>query len=141
MVKRMKVAELMTTGVVCVRLHSSLAEAEALMRQLRTTALPVCDNDRLAGVVTDRDLAVHAAAIAAAPARTTVREVMTRGIVFVFDDDDAPYAAHLMEERQVFRVPVLNRDHRLVGMIALADIEQRTVRDADFPAQPNLSDR
>lgn len=142
----MKVGELMSTGVVCVRSSSSLGEAATLMRQLDTTALPVCDNDRLAGLITDRDLAAHAFEAAREPGRTPVGEAMSPGIPFVFEDDDAPDAARLMEERNIFRVPVLNRDHRIVGMIALADIEQHSVRrdgDArDFPGDDSLlSDR
>lgn len=141
----MKVAALMSTGVVCIRPSSSLVEAATLMRQLDTNALPVCDNDRLAGLITDRDLAAHAVAATREPSRTAVREAMTTGIAFVFEDDDAPYAARVMEERNIFRVPVLNRDHRIVGMIALADIEQNSARrddGRDFPStDSHLSDR
>lgn len=118
----MNVSELMSIGAVCVRPSSTLAEAAALLRQLRTPALPVCENDRLCGLLTDRDLTRHAASAGIHAAHATVRDVMTAGVVFVYEDDSAQRAAELMDERLVYRVPVLNRDHRLVGMIARSDL-------------------
>lgn len=138
----MNVSQVMSIGAVCVRPSSTLAEAAALLRQLRTPALPVCENDRLCGLVTDRDLTRFAADGHVDPARACVREVMTAGIVFVYEDDSVERAAELMDERLVHRVPVLNRDHRLVGMIARSDLERpdAPAHQAEFSSPP-CSDR
>jgi CBS domain-containing protein len=95
------------------------------MRDLDVGSLPVCDNDRLAGIVTDRDIAVRGVANGRDPEKTHVREVMTPGIVYVFDDEDTQRAARVMEEHQIRRLPVLNRAKRLVGIISLGDIAVR----------------
>jgi CBS domain-containing protein len=96
------------------------------MRELDVGSLPVCDNDRLVGMVTDRDITVRATAGARDPAATWVRDVMTPGIVYCFEDQDVREAARLMEEKQIRRVAVLNRDKRLVGIVSLGDLAAET---------------
>ncbi|WP_235983526.1 CBS domain-containing protein [Bradyrhizobium australiense] len=92
------------------------------MRADNVGALPVGENDRLIGVVTDRDIVVRAVAEERSAGNTTVREVMSEGISYCFSDDDAEAAAQIMAKHQVRSLPVLNRDRRLVGVIALADL-------------------
>jgi len=97
------------------------------MRELNVGVLPVCgDNDRLAGMVTDRDVAVRSTADGSDPARTRVRDVMTPEVIYCFEDQDAAEAARVMKERQVGRLVVLNRDKRLVGIVSLGDLATQT---------------
>jgi CBS domain-containing protein len=93
------------------------------MRNLDIGALPVCgDNDRLVGIITDRDITIRATAGCCDPAGTCVSDVMTPGIIYVFEDQDVTEAAHLMEENQIRRLVVLNQDKRLVGIVSLGDL-------------------
>jgi CBS domain-containing protein len=92
----------------------------------RRGPLPVCDNDRLAGLITDRDIAVRAVAEGCDPRTTTVKDVMTPDVVYCFEDQDVQEAAQLMREHQVRRLVVLNRDKRLVGIVSLGDLAVET---------------
>jgi CBS domain-containing protein len=92
------------------------------MRARDIGALPVCEDDRVVGVVTDRDITVRATAEGRGPKKTKVRDVMTWDIVCVPEDQTVQDAARLMEERQVRRVLVLNHDQRLVGIVSLGDL-------------------
>jgi CBS domain-containing protein len=120
-----KIHEIMTAHTRCVAPETSVMEAARIMRDLDVGSLPICDHDRLAGIVTDRDLTVRGMAEARDPGRTTVRDVMTPGIAYVYDDEDAQRAARIMEERQIRRLAVLNRAKRLVGIVSLGDIAVR----------------
>lgn len=122
----MKLRDIMSTDVRCVKPDNSIVEAAGLMRELDVGAVPVCDQDRLTGMLTDRDLALRAVADGKDPASTTVREVMSEGIIYIFEDQSVEAAAHLMEEKQVRRLPVLNRNKRLVGIVSLGDIAVRS---------------
>jgi CBS domain-containing protein len=119
----MRVNEVMTRGAECVKPADSIAHAAQRMKDLDVGALPVCgDSDRLVGMVTDRDITVRATAGASEPSRTTVQDVMTPDIVYVFEDQDVQEAARLMEKHQIRRLVVLNRDKRLVGIVSLGDL-------------------
>src|SRR5437660_7559061 len=109
----MQVKVVMTKGVLCARPGDSIAAAAQRVKDLDVGALPVCgDNDRLVGMITDRDITVRATAGANEPRRTTVQDVMTPDIVYVFEDQDVTEAAGLMEKHQIRRLVVLNRDKR-----------------------------
>jgi len=125
----MKVSEVMTRGVECVKPEASLEEAAAKMKSLDVGALPICDNDRLAGMITDRDITVRATAEGESPKVIHVRDIMTPGIVWCFEDEDVQEASRKMKEHQVRRLPVLNRDKRLVGMVSLGDLAVETGND------------
>lgn len=118
----MKVHEIMTAHARCAAPDNSVVEAAGLMRELDVGVLPVCDNDRLAGMITDRDIVLRAVADGRGPYETTVRDVMSPGVVWVFADQDVEEAARLMEEKQIRRLPVLNREKRLVGILSLGDV-------------------
>jgi CBS domain-containing protein len=118
----MQVKDAMTRGVECVSPDATLQEAARKMREMDVGPLPVCDSDRLAGMVTDRDITVRAVADGRDPRTTRVRDVMTEGIDSCFEDDDVADAARLMREKQVRRLVVLNRDKRLVGIVSLGDL-------------------
>ena len=118
----MKIREIMSSDVQCTKPENTLTEAAGLMRQLDTGAVPVCDHDRLAGMLTDRDIAIRAVADGRDPNATSVRDVMSPGVVYVFEDQSVEDAAHLMEEKQIRRLPVLNRNKRMVGIVSLGDL-------------------
>jgi len=120
----MQVSELMSKKVEWVSPTLSLQEAARKMRDLDIGCLPVGENDRLIGMITDRDIACRGVAEGKAGARTTVRDVMSPGISYCFDDQQVNEAAHLMEEKQIRRLPVLNRQKRMVGILSMGDISQ-----------------
>lgn len=117
----MKVREAMTSSVEVVHPGQSLNEVAQKMRTLDAGVMPVCDGDRLVGMVTDRDITVRATGEDKA-STTPVDEVMSGDIVYCFDDQDVEEAAGMMRDRQVRRLPVLNRDEQLVGIISLGDV-------------------
>jgi CBS domain-containing protein len=122
----MKVSDVMTRDVECISPDTTIREAAQKMSNLDVGPLPVCDNDRLAGMLTDRDITVRAVAQGADPNHTTVRDVMTREILWCFEDEDVQRAAQQMREKQVRRLLVLNRDKRLVGIVSLGDLATET---------------
>ncbi len=123
----MLVREVMTQKAECIRPANSLQEAVQKMKDLDVGPLPVCgDNDRLVGMITDRDITVRAVAEACDPRATTVKDVMTPDVICCFEDQDIQEAARLMQERQVRRLVVLNRNKRLVGIVSLGDLAVET---------------
>ncbi|ACJ00812.1 MULTISPECIES: CBS domain-containing protein [Rhodospirillales] len=126
----MQIRDIMTKDVELVNPGTTLKEAARKMRDADTGFLPVGENDRLVGTVTDRDITVRCVAEGADPNSAAVRDAMTDELVFVFDDQDSSEAAQLMSERSVRRLPVLNRDKRLVGVVSLGDVAARG-RDED----------
>ena len=118
----MQLKEIMTPAVEVVSPEASIREAAEKMRHLDIGPLPVCDGDRLVGMLTDRDITVRAVADGRDPVTTLVREVMTPDIVYGFDDQDVQDANRLMEQYQIRRLPVLNRNKRLVGIVSLGDL-------------------
>jgi CBS domain-containing protein len=119
---RTMVRDVMTRGVETASPDTSIAEVARRMRDLDVGSLPVTDGNRLLGIVTDRDLSVRATAASKDPNSTHVREVMSPELAWVFDDEPADAAARVMRERQIRRLPVLDRSDRLVGVVALADL-------------------
>jgi CBS domain-containing protein len=100
----------------------SLKDAAVKMRDLDIGCLPVGKDDRLIGMITDRDIACRAVAAGHDPVATPISEAMSKGITYCFDDQDVAEAAHLMEKKQIHRLPVLNRQKRMVGMLSLGDV-------------------
>jgi CBS domain-containing protein len=121
----MLVKEAMTPTVEWIGPETSLMQAAKIMRDSDIGALPVGDDDRLIGMVTDRDIACRGVAGDLDPANTPVRQVMTKQIVWCFDDLDVKSAASLMEEHGVRRLPVVNRNKRMVGILSLDDLARR----------------
>jgi len=117
----MKVREAMTADAQLVNPGQTIREAARLMADLDIGALPVGDSDRLVGVITDRDIAVRAVADGRGP-DARVDEVMSREVKYCFDDDDLDAVASNMGQIQVRRLPVVNRDKRLVGIVSLGDV-------------------
>ncbi len=126
----MQIQEIMSPTVHIADPNMTIRDAARQMRADNVGALPVGENDRLIGMVTDRDITVRAVAEGRSAGNTTVREVMSEGVCYCFEDDDVKEAAKLMAEHQVRRLPVLNRDKRLVGVVALADLGRSEGRAA-----------
>jgi CBS domain-containing protein len=115
-----KLKDLMTRDVQLVGPDMSIGEAARKMRDGDFGMMPVGEDDRMIGTISDRDIAIRAIA-EGKDASTRVREVMTDGIAWAFEDDTVEKAAALMSEHQVRRLPVLDRNKRLVGIVALGD--------------------
>lgn len=121
----MQVRECMTTNVKIINPDMTLREAAGFMRDQDTGFLPVGEDDRLVGSLTDRDIAVRAVCEGKDPNSAKVRETMSEHIVYCFDDQDTSEASRLMREKQIRRLAVLNHDKRLVGVLSLGDIAER----------------
>jgi CBS domain-containing protein len=122
----MRIEHAMTRGVECVHPDDSICHAARRMGELDVGSLPVCgQNDKLVGIITDRDITIRATAASCDPDRTPVHDIMTPKIVCCFEDQDVAEAARLMEEKQVRRLAVLNNENRLVGILSLGDIAVR----------------
>ena len=117
----MLVLEAMTRAVRVARPDQTIQEAAIVMADIDAGVLPVGENDRLVGMITDRDIAVRAVAQGKGP-QTSVREVMTSDVKYCFEDEDIDPVAGNMADQQVRRLPVVNRDKRLVGILSLGDI-------------------
>jgi CBS domain-containing protein len=122
----MQVSEVMTRKAECIAPEANLQKAAQRMKALDIGALPVCDHDRLTGMLTDRDIILRCVSEGHDPKQDRVRDAMTRQIVYCFEDDDVTRAAELMKSKQVRRLPVLNRGKRLVGILALGDLAVET---------------
>ncbi len=119
----MQVKDLMSNEYKWVTPQSTIAEAAEIMKNQDIGFLPVGENDRLVGVVTDRDIAVRAVAGNMA-ASSAVRDIMTPQVLYCFDDQSADEICSNMADIKVRRLPVVNRDKRLVGTVSLGDLSQ-----------------
>lgn len=125
----MKVRQVMTPDARWVSTDTTLTEAARVMQELNVGALPVVGDDQLAGLITDRDIVVRAIAQGRNPSNTKVHEAMSSGLLYIYEDQEADEAAKLMELHSIRRLPVLNRDRRLAGMISLGDLAVETEPD------------
>jgi CBS domain-containing protein len=117
----MKVSEAMTRDVSVASPDDTLQQAASKMAALDAGVLPVGANDRLVGMLTDRDIAVRAVAQGKGP-QTPVREVMSEEVMYCFEDEDLTTVTQNMGDIRVRRLPVLSRDKRLVGIVSLGDL-------------------
>lgn len=125
----MKVSDIMSRDVQIARPQDSIQSVALRMKEIDAGSLPVCDGERVYGMVTDRDIAIRAVAEGRS-FEGPVSDIMTSEVECVFDDDDAKEAAGRMASSQIRRLPVLNREtNRLVGILALGDIAGR-VKDS-----------
>jgi CBS domain-containing protein len=137
----MQVRELMTPTVLTVKPLTSVSEIARLMRDEDIGAVPVADNDRLVGMVTDRDIVLRAVASGDGLDKSA-RDVMSPEILYCREDQDVNEVLRNMGEQQIRRLPVVNRDKRLVGVVSLGDLSAKapaaqaggTLRDISKPA-------
>ena len=119
----MRVSEAMTRDVRVANPGQSIRDAAKMMAEIDAGAVPVGENDRLVGMITDRDIAIRAVAHGKGP-DTPVREVMSSEVKYCFEDEDLEHVAKNMGDIQVRRLPVVNRDKRLVGIVSLGDLSR-----------------
>lgn len=120
----MKVRDVMSKDVKLANPNDTLQHAAQMMKECDCGILPVGEGDRLVGMLTDRDIAVRCVAAGKGP-QSKVRDCMTEEVKYCFDDEDCDQVCKNMAELQVRRLPVLNRDKRLVGIVSLADLARR----------------
>jgi CBS domain-containing protein len=116
------VRDVMTRDAEVVGPDTQLVDVAKKMRDLDVGSIPVCDGERLLGMITDRDITIRATAEGKDPKSTPVRQVMTPEVTWVFEDEQAGRAASLMRENQIRRLPVLDRNDKLVGILAIGDL-------------------
>jgi CBS domain-containing protein len=118
----MKVRQAMHEHVEWREPETSVAELAKVMRDEDIGSVPIGENDRLVGMVTDRDLALRSLTKSGDVSGLTARDVMSKGIIYCEDDDSVEEAIALMQARQVRRLPVIDDNKRMVGMLSLGDI-------------------
>jgi CBS domain-containing protein len=119
----MQVKDFMTSGVECISPDTTLREAAQRMKELDVGLLPICgENDRLAGMITDRDITIRAVADGLDPSTAQADDVMTPMVIYCYEDQEVSDAAHMMEQNQIRRLVVLNHEKRLVGIVSLGDL-------------------
>ena len=117
----MQISEIMSSNVKLASPNQSIREIARIMAECDCGAVPVGDNDRLVGIITDRDIAVRAVAAGKSP-DTPVREVMSRGVLYCYEEEEIDDVASNMADIKVRRLPVLNEKKRLIGIVSLGDI-------------------
>jgi CBS domain-containing protein len=135
----MRVADAMTRDVQLANPNQSIVEAAKMMADCDCGALPVGENDKLVGMITDRDIVVRALAQGKATS-TTIREVMSEEIKYCFEDDDIDKVAQNLGDLQIRRLPVVNKDKRLVGIVSLGDISGTSKADTAAEALSSISE-
>jgi CBS domain-containing protein len=127
----MKVSDVMTPDVEVVNPDDTLKTAAQLMADLDSGALPVGENDLLIGVITDRDITIRAVAEGRDPEKTTVRQAMSPDVLYCFGDENVADVSQKMGGWWVRRLPVVNQDKRLVGIVSLGDLAVRAAESED----------
>lgn len=123
------VKQIMHEGVAWVPPSTPIHELARLMREQDIGAIPIGENDRLIGMVTDRDIVCRGLIDGKDPRRLTARDVMTKGIFVCRTEDDIEDATRTMELKQVRRLPVINKEKRMVGMLSLGDVSDACEQD------------
>jgi CBS domain-containing protein len=130
----MKVKNCMHKGAQWVSPDTPVKAVAKAMREQDVGAIPVGENDRLIGMVTDRDIVVRGVADGKDIAALTARDVMTEGIAWCRDSDDLSHAANMMQSKQIRRLPVIDKNKRMVGILSLGDLSaagtERTIAAA-----------
>ena len=134
----MKVSEVMSTDVETVRPDQMAREAARFMLQANAGSIPVPDGDRLVGMITDRDIAVRGVALGYGP-ETPVSELMTSGRISAHADDQIEDVARKMGDAQVRRLPVIDDQQRLVGIVSLGDLARQSDDDTAGQALEGVS--
>jgi CBS domain-containing protein len=145
----MQIREVMTQGVESINSNAAAIEAAARMKELDVGSLPVCGGERLEGLLTDRDITVRLVAEGRNASTTKVSEIMTPGAAYCFDDQTLDEAATVLETHQIRRLPILNHDKHLIGILSLGDLAvraagtknrelvDRALKDISEPSEPN----
>lgn len=142
----MKISQIVTRDVRIIDPDRTVREAARLMDEMNVGSLPVCDGRRLKGMITDRDITVRSTAAGLSPDESYVRDVMTDNVWWCFEDDDVDHIVELMSAHQIRRLPVVDREKHLVGIVALGDLATDLEQDASralhrisAPSEPDRS--
>lgn len=136
-------ASIMTPSPTSIVAGDTILRAAQLMDELNVGSLPVCDGERLVGIVTDRDIIVRAVAQNLPPEQTCVSDAMSGGVQWCYDDDSIDDARDKMETMQVRRIPVVDHEQHLVGIVSLGDLavktgdSESTLEQISEPSEPD----
>ena len=139
------VKDVMTPQAEVISPDATTEDAASIMKTLDIGVLPVCDEEGLVGVFTDRDLVVRVVASSRDPKAMLVGEAMTPSVVYCFEDDDVEHAAAIMAGQQIRRLPVLDKNRKLVGIVSMGDIAVhaqdrqltgKVLEDVSQPSEP-----
>lgn len=125
----MKVSSIMHKGATNIAPSTTVSSIAKIMKSENVGALPVVENGRLVGIVTDRDIVLQALADGGDASTMTARQVMTANVISCHEADDSDSAVQLMEEHRVRRLPVLDKAGHLVGMVSVVDLSNRMPAD------------
>ena len=134
----MKISEVMTTDVETVTADQSAREAAKFMLRVEAGSIPVTEGDRVIGMITDRDIAVRGVAEGRGP-DTPVRDLMTDHIICARGDDNVDDVAQRMSQQQVRRLPVLDEDEKLIGIVSLGDLAREARGESAHQALEGVS--
>ena len=134
----MNIRDLMTSDLQTVSPGDTVQQAAGFMLSADTGSIPVCDGDRIVGMITDRDIAVRGIGKGFGP-DCTVAELMSKDIVCARDTDDVHAIAQQMSDKQVRRMPVVDAEDRLVGMVCLGDLSRQSQDSAAKTALDGVS--
>jgi len=141
-----QIRDVMTPNVRTVTPDDTLQHVAQCMDQLNVGAIPVCDGEKLIGMLTDRDITVRAVAAGKPVDGTCARDVMSANVRWCYEDQDVDDVLDEMRDSQIRRVPVVDRQHKLVGIVSLGDLAERsgqpprvaeTLKDISTPSQPD----
>ena len=135
----MKIQEVMTTDVSYAEPDTPIVEIARKMREADIGSVPIVENDRLVGMVTDRDIVVRVIAEGRTTQSGTARDAMSPGVLYCFDDESVEDVLDKMGDQQIRRLPVVNRDKRLVGLVSLGDLSLAGKRNAAGEALQEIS--
>lgn len=120
----MKISEIMSRNVECIDSGTSIKDAAEKMRELDVGFLPVCEGDQPIGTLTDRDVTIRHVADGQNPYRVKARDIMTPNVLYSYEDQDVEEVAQFMQDHEVRRVLIYNRDRQLVGVVSLGDLSK-----------------
>jgi CBS domain-containing protein len=142
----MRIAEVMTSHVAVLRPQDSIRRAAQVMDEMNIGSMPVCDGARLVGMITDRDITTRAVAAGLDPENTKVLDAMSEDVRWCWADDDVEQVSEVMGEAQIRRIPVIDGNKKLVGMVSLGDLSTKhapgaaeTLEEVSTPAAPDRS--
>ncbi|WP_447984915.1 CBS domain-containing protein [Nitrospira sp. Nam74] len=137
--------EVMTTRVTTLLPTDTVQSAAQRMKALNVGSIPICECNQLVGMLTDRDIVVRVIADRHNPETKQIQDAMTRQVDYCYEDQDVDEAAQVMQDRQIRRLPIIDRDNQLVGIVSLGDLavktnEEKTMAQAleqiSLPAEP-----
>ena len=124
-----KLSDIMTRDVQVVPPTCTVQEAAEQMRKLEVGALPVCDGRKLLGMITDRDIAIRSSAKGQDPKVTKISDVMSSEVAWCFEDASVQDVVRTMQSKEIRRIPIVDREKKLVGIVALADVANSRASD------------